>query len=268
MGRTNKLVDGCYSFWQAGAFPLLAALLKHQQGLRQGTTAGKERAPTAAAAARVAALLLGASGKAAADAGDGGGSSGDGSSSEGGEGDTLTEFVADLPTLNPLEAAQRRRAELQRQLDSAVEASIDAEDRYRAAAGVAAGGPLQQEALAALERASDLQKVRVCGPAASKTDLLPNYRCALNMCSAPFTLVSTASWFSLCNIAIAPCRRCRAASSMSRLSPAARQPCWAVRHTTASAPAAAAALPSRRIACRCCTMHPRCSCGCSSAARR
>ena len=144
MGRTNKLVDGCYSFWQAGAFPLLAALLKHQQGLRQGTTAGKERAPTAAAAARVAALRLGASGKAAADAGDGGGSSGDGSSSEGGEGDTLTEFVADLPTLNPLEAAQRRRAELQRQLDSAVEASIDAEDRYRAAAGVAAGGPLQQ----------------------------------------------------------------------------------------------------------------------------
>ena len=84
MGRTNKLVDGCYSFWQAGAFPLLAALLKHQQGLRQGTTAGKERAPTAAAAARVAALLLGASDKAAADAGDGGGSSGDGSSSSGG----------------------------------------------------------------------------------------------------------------------------------------------------------------------------------------
>lgn len=26
-GRTNKLVDGCYSFWQGGAFPLLNALL-------------------------------------------------------------------------------------------------------------------------------------------------------------------------------------------------------------------------------------------------
>eukprot|EP00238_Polyblepharides_amylifera_P005133 CAMPEP_0196596958 /NCGR_PEP_ID=MMETSP1081-20130531/88757_1 /TAXON_ID=36882 /ORGANISM="Pyramimonas amylifera, Strain CCMP720" /LENGTH=417 /DNA_ID=CAMNT_0041922175 /DNA_START=128 /DNA_END=1378 /DNA_ORIENTATION=+ len=27
MGRTNKLVDGCYSFWQGGIFPLLAKLL-------------------------------------------------------------------------------------------------------------------------------------------------------------------------------------------------------------------------------------------------
>lgn len=26
-GRTNKLVDGCYSFWQGGAFPLLHAIL-------------------------------------------------------------------------------------------------------------------------------------------------------------------------------------------------------------------------------------------------
>ena len=167
MGRTNKLVDGCYSFWQAGAFPLLAALLKKQQGQQPGVSEGKEPAPaaaddaTAAAATRIAALLLGDSGKAAASGG--GGSSSDGSSSEGGEGDTLTEFIADLPTLTPLEAAQRRRAELQRQLDAAVEASIDAEDRYRAAAGVAAGGPLQQEALAALERASDLQKVRDAG---------------------------------------------------------------------------------------------------------
>ncbi|EFN50919.1 hypothetical protein CHLNCDRAFT_28585 [Chlorella variabilis] len=32
MGRTNKLVDGCYSFWQGGVFPLLVALLKEQQG--------------------------------------------------------------------------------------------------------------------------------------------------------------------------------------------------------------------------------------------
>ena len=26
-GRTNKLVDGCYSFWQGGAFPQLEAAL-------------------------------------------------------------------------------------------------------------------------------------------------------------------------------------------------------------------------------------------------
>ena len=25
-GRTNKLVDGCYSFWQGGAFPVLGLL--------------------------------------------------------------------------------------------------------------------------------------------------------------------------------------------------------------------------------------------------
>ena len=27
-GRTNKLVDGCYSFWQGGVFPLLYMALK------------------------------------------------------------------------------------------------------------------------------------------------------------------------------------------------------------------------------------------------
>lgn len=26
-GRTNKLVDGCYSFWQGGAFPLIHMVL-------------------------------------------------------------------------------------------------------------------------------------------------------------------------------------------------------------------------------------------------
>ena len=33
-GRTNKLVDGCYSFWGAGNFPLL-----HAELLRQGKAA-------------------------------------------------------------------------------------------------------------------------------------------------------------------------------------------------------------------------------------
>lgn len=26
-GRTNKLVDGCYSFWQGAAFPMIHELL-------------------------------------------------------------------------------------------------------------------------------------------------------------------------------------------------------------------------------------------------
>lgn len=29
-GRTNKLVDGCYSFWQGGTFPLLYMALRDQ----------------------------------------------------------------------------------------------------------------------------------------------------------------------------------------------------------------------------------------------
>merc|ERR1712141_768124 len=34
-GRTNKLVDGCYSFWQGGIFPLLQELLKNEEALQQ-----------------------------------------------------------------------------------------------------------------------------------------------------------------------------------------------------------------------------------------
>ena len=30
-GRTNKLVDGCYSFWGAGSFPLLYAEMLRQR---------------------------------------------------------------------------------------------------------------------------------------------------------------------------------------------------------------------------------------------
>lgn len=30
-GRTNKLVDGCYSFWQAGVFPLVHSILTKQE---------------------------------------------------------------------------------------------------------------------------------------------------------------------------------------------------------------------------------------------
>ena len=32
-GRTNKLVDGCYSFWQGGAFPLLQVRRGHGTAL-------------------------------------------------------------------------------------------------------------------------------------------------------------------------------------------------------------------------------------------
>ena len=32
-GRTNKLVDGCYSFWQGGALPLIHMILT-EEGMR------------------------------------------------------------------------------------------------------------------------------------------------------------------------------------------------------------------------------------------
>ncbi|KND04533.1 uncharacterized protein SPPG_00259 [Spizellomyces punctatus DAOM BR117] len=35
-GRTNKLVDGCYSFWQGGAFPLLECALARRDGDEAG----------------------------------------------------------------------------------------------------------------------------------------------------------------------------------------------------------------------------------------
>ncbi|KAJ8925682.1 hypothetical protein NQ315_009529 [Exocentrus adspersus] len=35
-GRTNKLVDGCYSFWQGGAFPLLYTLLAREHNIPRG----------------------------------------------------------------------------------------------------------------------------------------------------------------------------------------------------------------------------------------
>lgn len=118
-------------------------------------------AATAEAAQRVSKLLLGEAGPGAGAASDGGSSSSsDGSDGDGeGGGATLADWLASLPRLPPLAAAQRRQEQLRGQLDAAVEASIEAEERYKAAAGAAAGGPLQQEALAQLERAADLQKV-------------------------------------------------------------------------------------------------------------
>ena len=32
MGRTNKLVDGCYSFWQGAVFPILQAHAPSERG--------------------------------------------------------------------------------------------------------------------------------------------------------------------------------------------------------------------------------------------
>ena len=162
-GRTHKLVDGCYSLWQGGAFPLLAHLLAEQAGAAAagGTAATGKGGPAsqrhgsgdaeaaAAAARRVSRLLLG---EAPATSDDGSGDDGGTGASE------LADWVAALPRVAPLAAAEARHEAARRALDAAVEASIDAEDRYKAAAGAAAAGPLQQEAVAALEAAAEAQR--------------------------------------------------------------------------------------------------------------
>ncbi|KAL4424364.1 hypothetical protein ABPG75_001665 [Micractinium tetrahymenae] len=179
MGRTNKLVDGCYSFWQGGAFPLLAQLLAQQaqqaQQAEQGAAAGggsdDDAAATLAAAARLCRLLLddGAAGEGSDGEGSPGsrqGTAGSAPAAEGGdggaaaavEGQTLKEWVNSLPHLSPRAAAARQLESLRQRLDAAVEASLEAEEAYAAARGGPAGGPLQQEAVAALQRASDLQQ--------------------------------------------------------------------------------------------------------------
>jgi protein farnesyltransferase subunit beta len=44
MGRTNKLVDGCYSFWQGGSFPLLGLLMREKEkGKRRTRRSVRER---------------------------------------------------------------------------------------------------------------------------------------------------------------------------------------------------------------------------------
>jgi hypothetical protein len=185
MGRTNKLVDGCYSFWQGGALPVLAAALaqqaqrggaapqasrRHAEAAGPGRSVGGDAAEAAAAAARILEQLAleddGEEADGEESAGRGaaskGSASGDGSNAE-----SLQVWVARLPHLTPAQAAARRAATLQGELDAAVEASLEAEERWKAAAGRAAGGPLQQEALAALERAAELQRALEAAQAAA-----------------------------------------------------------------------------------------------------
>ena len=58
MGRTNKLVDGCYSYWQGGLFPLLQSLRLPSPS---PTAAGKGDADAAEAARAAVAGMAGGS---------------------------------------------------------------------------------------------------------------------------------------------------------------------------------------------------------------
>lgn len=191
MGRTNKLVDGCYSFWQGGAFPLLAELLAQQRAQQDAAGSGSaaegrggagDAVARLTAAQRLCALLLDEGNTGEGSDGEGG-DGGEGSAPAGGaqaapggaggagaapDGQTLKEWVNSLPHLSPRAAAERHAGLLQQQLDAAVEASLEAEEAYVAAKGGPAGGPLQQEAVAALQRAADLQQVCMVPPSCSQ----------------------------------------------------------------------------------------------------
>ncbi|GAB4823274.1 hypothetical protein N2152v2_010320 [Parachlorella kessleri] len=158
MGRTNKLVDGCYSYWQGAAFPLLQQLLEQQQNqqphdlqqARQAQQVAKRSSPSngggaplgdpaeqAAAAAAVAAvtehLLSGAA----------------------------EAFVDGLPpALAPVEVAQTALAQAQQLLDDVVDRSLQADERVKAAvqSHQEDGRQLEQEAAELLEQAGEVQK--------------------------------------------------------------------------------------------------------------
>lgn len=46
MGRTNKLVDGCYSYWVGALFPLLATLQQHPHGTYPHQQPTQQAVPT------------------------------------------------------------------------------------------------------------------------------------------------------------------------------------------------------------------------------
>lgn len=291
MGRTNKLADGCYSFWQGGAFPVLAQLLAQQaqrgQQAQHDAADGRPAADGAgapadapallAAAQRLCALLL--EDDAAGEGSDGDGSPGSPGSGPGPagsgqaaasaaaafEGQTLREWVNSLPHLSPQAAAARQAERLRPQLDAAVEASLEAEEAYAAAKGGPAGGPLQQQAVAALQRAADLQQVcvQVCssqGLGACKGSRLPGLPLLLLLLAHPCccspracapsarsgcqaagmlvdllrlpgrpAMLASAAFDRQPRRSCALCllrRRWRVANSMQRRSHAAQQPCW------------------------------------------
>lgn len=133
MGRTCKLVDGCYSLWQGGVFPVLA------EELRDGAGSWVFSPPPALSAAEAAEVDA-----ALADA----------------------DFGADLAAVRALDAAPPGAAAAavaeaaQRRVDVAVEDSLRYEEQYKAeaAAGSAHAEVRKADALMALEEAADAQE--------------------------------------------------------------------------------------------------------------
>ena len=198
MGRTNKLVDGCYSLWQGGVFPILHGLLVGPQGLALPTAAVSGGAPAVPLSQQVggggsaterhdSARSIGilqerrqqqlqeeeeeqeeAQQQEAA-----GQRQGQGRVEESAEevadrlADLLlsggTDWVASLPALPPEAAAEQQVAQLQQRLDELVGASLVAEDRLTEAVEQRRPGQevdeLKQEVVDLVEQSADVQKV-------------------------------------------------------------------------------------------------------------
>jgi protein farnesyltransferase subunit beta len=131
MGRTAKLVDGCYSLWQGGAFALLARALAGEGGGAAVRPRVPADAELEAHAERVAAGLLGA------------------------EGDAEAAFVEALRPEAPEAAAVRLLAAAEGRLEAAVAAALAADEAAAAAAGAPEAGARRAAALAALEAAAE-----------------------------------------------------------------------------------------------------------------
>lgn len=108
MGRTNKLVDGCYSYWQGALFPLL----QHLKGKQHVQRAPRQNAQQQAAqgGAQEGQALLEAAHAVAAEL-----LSGD-----------EEEFVRGLRSVPPMQAAERELEARQKELDDLVDQSLQA----------------------------------------------------------------------------------------------------------------------------------------------
>jgi protein farnesyltransferase subunit beta len=153
-GRTNKLVDGCYSFWQGGTFPLLMQAL--MQGPRGSNRGGGDKGLMLAAGAIQPQAFRSSRAESGGSATQGPAPVATASNAE------VLEVLAGLDAKPPAAVAAARVEQAEALLEAAVEASIAAEEQYTRAGQVHAANveELRRAAAAALESAQAVQEVR------------------------------------------------------------------------------------------------------------
>lgn len=141
MGRTNKLVDGCYSLWQGGIFPILRRLYREQGRKPRGAPQSLAKDEAAVERLQVAAEAV--------------------RQEWSGGMNAVIEAILATEVLPPEAAAQAGVLRAQAALDAAVEQCVAAETELRAAVGAEDESAIAQKkatAAATLEAASNAQE--------------------------------------------------------------------------------------------------------------